>query len=297
RAQLWYAQLQHAYLKGANLQGADLTGACLQEIYLKHANLQEANFRQADLRWAHLEHADFRGADLTGACLQEAYLEHANLQEANLWLADLRWAHLEGTNLSGVNLRNTQIEGIYLYGATLDRTNLTKEQLGDKIGEEWAGEYEKAKDVYLVLKSNFKTLGRYEDAGWAYVKERRMERYASVSEGKLAKWLWLGLFDVLTGHGQKPELVALWSLGFIAAFAAWYAIHDSIHGIRSLIWWKCALEYLIYSAAAFATMTYGDREPKTLCARGLTALEALLGIAMLALLMFVIGNRLGGIGI
>lgn len=55
------------------------------------------------------------------------------------------------------------------------------------------------------------------------------------------------------------------------------------------------LRSLNYSIAAFATMIYSSLEPKTPVTQTLSSIEAILGIIMLALLMFVIGNRIGGI--
>ena len=36
--------------------------------------------------------------------------------------------------------------------------------------------YKEAMEIYLTLKKAFINAGRYDDASWAYVKERQMER-------------------------------------------------------------------------------------------------------------------------
>ena len=51
-------------------------------------------------------------------------------------------------------------------------------------------------------------------------------------------------------------------------------------------------DYAIYSAGAFATIGYEGLKPINTAARVWTAVEALLGISILALLMFTLGNRI-----
>lgn len=50
--------------------------------------------------------------------------------------------------------------------------------------------------------------------------------------------------------------------------------------------------YIIYSAGAFATIGYEGLKPITTAAQIWTAVEAILGISILALLMFTLGNRI-----
>lgn len=284
---------------------------------LQHADLGKANFQDADLREANLQQAKLRLANLERADLWEA-----NLEGVDLWGANLQYADLEEANLTRVNLLDTQsIEGISLYRATLERTQLTKDQLRGAIGEELRGEYFKAKETYLALKNNFAQIGRYDDAAWAYVKERKMERatlwpfrsaqyYAGGwwreanwwQRGRFysiyfGKWAWAGLIDAVTGYGQQVSNVLGMSAFIIVLWSALYWLLGGIgdrHKPRSFCW-RDFQRCLKHSVATFANLTYSSLEPKTLVAQWLTNAEALLGIGMLALLMFVIGNRIGGI--
>jgi hypothetical protein len=54
----------------------------------------------------------------------------------------------------------------------------------------------------------------------------------------------------------------------------------------------CFLDYMIYSAGAFATIGYEGLKPINTAAQIWTAVEAMLGISILALLMFTLGNRI-----
>ena len=176
-ARLGGANLRGARLEGANLQDARLMGANLQEAWLEGADLQRARFVGANLQGARFVGANLQGAWLGRADLRESWFVGANLDRAIFGGANLRKARLVGADLTRVDLRNAgSIERLYLHLAILDHTQLTREQLKGGVGEEQEGWCYLAKETYLALKNNFRTIGRYDDAAWAYIQERRMER-------------------------------------------------------------------------------------------------------------------------
>jgi uncharacterized protein YjbI with pentapeptide repeats len=200
KANLDWANLQSAYLKYANCQEADLRDSNLQKANVRDAdlrgarlsgaNLQGAGLGDAYLQQADLPSVDAQGANLSGANLQRAYLLHANLQAANLRGADFRGANLRDADLQKADLSYSHLEKVSLfpavslkgacfYNSYLDDTRVKREQLGKAIGEELGGKYGDAKEAYLALKENFAQIGRYNDAAWAYQKERQMEKMSS----------------------------------------------------------------------------------------------------------------------
>ena len=97
------------------------------------------------------------------------------------------------------------------------------------------------RDAYLALKQNFESIGDYDAASWAYIKERQMEKKCSApwrarrfygkeqlgdtNKRKLpayhlqvwwfyvrhtARWLGDVLVEVLCGYGESIWLVLLW---------------------------------------------------------------------------------------
>jgi len=174
-ANLAFARLQNADLRGARLEKAQLGGARLDNAHLSGAHLESAT-----LWGTHLEHAYLLGACLQDAKLFGAHLQNADVAFADLGTADLRFADLENATLSGADLNR-----VAWHQAHLHRTRLRHEQLGPAIGDELAARgqihylratFREAREAYLALKTNFDSIGRYDDASWAYVKERRMER-------------------------------------------------------------------------------------------------------------------------
>lgn len=177
------ANLSATNLKGANLLGASLNGAILFSTILEDATLVAAS-----LKGALLFHAN-----LTGAGLQNANLERANLMGAKLNGAQLGGAVLTRTSLleaqlQDIDLRRTTLERAYLHEARFGRTKVSRQNLGYSVAEELEARgrlkpkgvgfatFADAKDVYLDLKANFNSIGYYDEASWAYLKERRMEK-------------------------------------------------------------------------------------------------------------------------
>ena len=106
----------------------------LRAVFAPRVALAEKNLRNADFRWAYIEHADFRGADLRaadllyarleGATFQHAQLQGAILREAEVSNASLQGAALQGAFLSSANLQGANLQGADLRSATLRLANL-----------------------------------------------------------------------------------------------------------------------------------------------------------------------------
>jgi hypothetical protein len=187
------------------------------------------------------------------------------------------------------------------YGALLDHARIKRESLGKRLGdevkaaEERTGEaYHLAKEAYLLVKNNLNQIGRYEDASWAYVKEQQMEKMAHFWEwrrhgwafwhawGAFWRWLRTWAYELLAGYGERPLNPVIWGGAAIVAFAVGYffAAIDNF--------WDA----IIFSVATFATFNLADLQPHGRGVDVASSVEALLGIAVLALVVFTLGNRM-----
>lgn len=328
-----------ADLTGINFRSAMLVNAILSDARLVGANLQGALLNQADLRGANLATADLRGAnlvmvDLHGANLGKANLTGAdfslaNLAQADLWRADLSDAYLLGADLSGtrlafadlsrVNLAQTaSLDGASLYRARLDGVILTRSVLGAAVGEERAGEYDRAREVYVALKNVFRAAGRYQDARWAAIKERQMEQsthwppvalriyggrelgdlveagaqrliglaafYVRHTAAYAALWLW----GMVSSYNQSPLRVVITSVIVWLGLALLYRLTGGLAAAdaRQLR----AVDYLRYSFGALAVRDWSDMEPVGKGTRTLTQLAPLIGFALIALFIVTLNN-------
>ena len=314
----WYSR----ETEGINLRQANLLLADCEETNLARADLERAELWDGMFSRARLWEANLRKAILTSAALDEADLSGANLQEATLPWTDLRGANLRGARLEAVDLFSAEnLEGVHLCGAFLDRTKMRWEQLGGRVGEEIEGDFRLAREAYLGLKSNFNSLGRYDNASKAYVKERQMEKkthwplsYALECYGEselpkvFGKWSrrldllrfylrHLRLFitdwiiELLCLYGESPLRVVAWAAAFaFLIFPLSYALFGGVGTTDGSPVTRS--EYLRLSLASFATIELAGVQAQGIAAQFLRTLEALTGISLLALLMFTLGNRI-----
>jgi uncharacterized protein YjbI with pentapeptide repeats len=313
RLRLWGAQLQGAVLRHAQLEGADLRDGHFQKADLTYAQLQNGLLYGTHLQEASLLGAQLQGAQLFGARLQGTYLWEARLQQADLRDAHLQGAELKGAQLQRADLRRTQldrvdmydvasVDGAHWYGALLDHTRIKRESLGKAIGDEveahqrrTAQAYRQASEAYLSLKNNFNQIGRYEDASWAYVKEQQMEKMAHYREwrshgwqvwrawGSFWRWLRNWAYELATGYGERPWNPVVGGVLMILGFAGGFWVTRAVANF-----WDA----LIYSIATFATFNLADAGPTGRGADVASSVEALLGIAVLALVVFTLGNKM-----
>jgi len=162
-------------------------------------------------------------------------------------------AHLENTYLD-IEL----VEGILIdfTDALLKNTKFGRDQIENHILQEKKKYFIQAKKVFLLLKNNFHNIGQYEDEGWAFKKEKDMERLSYsfdaftknmeskevmneekdqkvkkskfisclywLKDNKFRKWLWLCFCNAIYGYGEKPKNVAISAMIIILLFSAFF---------------------------------------------------------------------------
>lgn len=147
--------------------------------FLGKADFAEAEFRKGAVfmgaefeGYACFEGAEFRGgANFQGVELRarasisprftkgEVLFIHASLE--NIYLTPLNFDKGARIDFSGARLRNTEIR---------------RKDIECHIMQEREEHFSEAKEIYLLLKNNFHSLGRYDDESWAFRKEKEMER-------------------------------------------------------------------------------------------------------------------------
>jgi len=308
-AGLRFASLRNAILDGATLDGADLWGA----------RLDGAEAHRASLRGARLDEACLAGADLTGADLTDATLKRADLRGAKLKGADLRGTQVDGgfldeadlsdARLPLVSLRGCGLRHVRLAGAWLERTQMQVGQLGGAIGEEVAGEFGAAREGYIVLEQNFRSLGDIEAESWAFRKRRRMgkqdalhrarrawrEQRWQLAVGCAASWASDVFVEWLCDYGESLPRVARAFLAVLVFYALFYGVTGGLVSkgeAAGLL--RHAAELLHYSLGNMTTVGTGDLElhPTSELIALVAATQSIVGPILLGLFGFVLGNRL-----
>jgi uncharacterized protein YjbI with pentapeptide repeats len=293
------ANLEEADLWGARFAGADATdaafkGTLLQEASFEGATLSGANFQNAQMKNANLRSAILRGADLRGVALTHANLENADLSEASLPRVDL----------ATCNLKHVRIAG-----AWLENTRLSVEQLGGAVGEEIAGEFDAARQAYLALEQNFRTLGNPEAASWAFRKARRMGKRHSLSllkqDCKARAWRaaatrlfeWSGdvFAEWLCDYGESLPRVVRAFVTTLVFFAVLYGVTGSLRytsGSNGPV--HNPLHLLGFSFLTMCTAGAPDLgfKPANLDVYFVASTQYIMGLVLIGLFGYVLGNRL-----
>jgi hypothetical protein len=324
-ADLRWADLSMTKMQGANFSEfqfiADLRGAILWEAQLQGAELFRVDLREvATLRWAQLRGANLRGARLEGLDLYDAgSLAGAHLYGAYLDRTRLRRDQLGdavGEETGARDKRHREMteahrevfsppdEGFWLGSRPRKSVqNLPKMQPDETFH---GSTYETAAETYLNLKNNFVSIGRYEDAAWAHTKERQMKKLGYFQEWhwkRLGTWinlfLWARnwLYELSAGYGERPWRPVACSGIVVLFFAVVYAAGGLIDPVfdgnpKTPPRAPNFLDALTYSIGAFFTVGFNIMEPLGKVARLLTSVESALGIGLLALLIWTIGNSM-----
>jgi uncharacterized protein YjbI with pentapeptide repeats len=328
-ADLRGAMLEEADLRGAGLRFAKFDDAVLEDASLETADLRGAQLERAvltsaDLRAACLEEANLRRADLTGANLGNAILRRADLQEGRLIGADLRGAVLGNTNLRGAVLRDARLQEadlthcdiahVHLSGARLDDSRFAREQLDGAIGEELAGECEQARRGYMGLERAFQDMGDHDSAAWAYRKRRRMQKQVALSQAREARagrrwWPMVRSYTVyasdqfvewLCDYGESVPRVLASLLVLHLFFTVTYGLTGSVVRERETpggqvekVLTRHPIDLAIFGLLAMTTGSIGMRLlPANDLALTLVAIHLFLGVSLVGLFGFVLGNRI-----
>jgi len=114
--------------------------------------------------------------------MKEAMFEYTQISPIGNWILKVKKrgiiffenAFLENVTLD-LNLGKNAL--VNFSNALLRGTKIKKSQIENHIQQEKENNFLEAREVYILLKNNFHTIGNYDDESWAYIKERDMERF------------------------------------------------------------------------------------------------------------------------
>lgn len=143
---------------------ADFNGA----TFKREANFYSATFK----REANFQKATFERE----ASFQEAFLPPGKI--FSLKVKKGGSISFENTYLEGVLLKLTIDKDVLINfnEAKLINTKIEKRDIIGHLLHEQNKEFSQAKEVYKLLKNNFRSIGNYQEEKWAFLKEKEMER-------------------------------------------------------------------------------------------------------------------------
>ena len=309
-AAMRFADLSRALLDGADFSGADLWGADFTGADADDTTFRGARLDEAKLRDANLTGADFEGASLTRAQLTGSRLRGATFTGAKLDGADFSGADLSDTNLVRLNLATCTLRHARFAGAWLNGTRMSVEQLGGAVGEEVAGAYEAAQASYLALEQNWRSIGNSDAASWAYKRGRRMGRFHAGAQARSAwtardgrdflghgyRWVADRFVEWLCDYGESLSRIARAFFMLIVVFAALYGLTSGMIVTEGTAPGPThnPLDLLSYSSLNMMTANPPEigLKPTGRVTNLLVGIQGAVGIILMGLFGFVLGNRL-----
>jgi len=233
------------------------------------------------------EGIDFTGIYLAGIILEGAFLAKANFKDVLLPNSNLRGAFLVGANFHGASLWGSNLEGAYLSHSELSDAMLDEIKWGSQYitGEEYARDFLHARETYRCLKNFHQQVGMYDTAGRFFYREMEIKRKAQSWKRPHVK-LWSWLIKLLCGYGEKPERVTISAAVVVLGSALIYFAIGTLTP-------NTFLNSLYYSAVSFTALGYGSWAPQpTGWVKGLGALEAFIGVFMMALFLITFTRKM-----
>jgi uncharacterized protein YjbI with pentapeptide repeats len=295
----------YARFIGADFQGyADFREVTFEEAanfwgatFEGDAHFEETTFKgDADFRKVKfLLLNNFMGATFEGdADFSNAIFSPGN--KLNLKVKESGIISLKHTFLENVFLDLNLNDGVLIdfTDALLRNTKTKKKQIENHILQEKKEKFYEAQEIFLLLKNNFHSIGRYNDESWAFKKEKDMERKDNCHFKTLHKWLWSCFLNGIFGYGEQPGKVIISAISIILIFTFLFmssGISDtSIGGFTSNNFLDC----VYFSVITFTTLGYGDFRPLEGCSRIFAGSEAFIGALMMALFVYTFARRTGG---
>lgn len=306
-------------LEQVDFSGATLIECAFTNVFLRDVRFQEAVLEGCDLRYAETERSSFKRARLTGCDLYRARLGSGTVLEG----ATICNTSLNLTTFDGVSLPRDAMSGAS-YGllqedaAEFERFHRIPTALKQAQSDPWidvhlARRHQEASDIYRALSAHWSSSGRTRDAGWAYYHGRRLEVHASRPDrvlhrrraearisadevkapdvlhgtvrwglGSLARWV--------AGFGESPFRVAVSTLSVVVICAAVFGFFGPAADVSTGPWSAVADSLLFSSQAMTASLDLPVDAPRWV--RWASEIETALGITLLGLLGFCLGNRL-----
>jgi len=239
---------------GVNFQNdAIFNYANFNKVHFNATNFKwNAIFNESSFKWAFFPLVNFYGKAQFGDLkkLERMHFTEAKFSSGISALfgfkegkATFNNALLENISLS---IKLGKDAAIDFKNTRLCNTNIKRKDLEGHIIQENERDFIQAKEIYLLIKNNFHSIGRYDDESWAFKQEKDMERksYSFIffkkdlkkkkeEKSHLSKWIcsknfknWIvsGFWNMIYGYGEKPCNVVLTALVIIFFFALSFSL-------------------------------------------------------------------------
>ncbi len=277
----------HAGFYKACFEDAYFEGTIFQkDANFEYAAFQEASFSEATFQNAYFSEATFQNAYFYGAVIKE-YIDFVTnrIEEFDLQNTKFFFRGNITADLSKAKFYRAHLENVAFIDCTWPKEIYEEVHMKD---EELS--FKELETTYRNLKQNMQRHGDYSRAGEFYYREMEMKRKGSNSRKER---VWLGLYNLLAGYGEKPERTALSSIFTISIFALLYWVLECLQYPAQNLILLHQLKYAVYfSFVTFTTLGLGDIRPVNDWGIVLICCEAVIGAFLIALFVVVFARKM-----
>ncbi len=207
-------------------------------IFERNADFERVRFKED----AKFDDATFQG-NLSFKYANLSPIKKLNLRVKKKGILSFEYASLENVYL---NLDLDKGVLIDFINSLLRNTKIERDQIENHILQEEKKKFSEAQKIYLLLKNNFHSIGKYEDESWAFKKEKDMERLSQsfpyykttlknenkkeslpilkwIQKGNFKKWITSAFSNMIYGYGEKPWNVIKTAVAIILIFALFFS--------------------------------------------------------------------------
>ncbi|SDY35852.1 pentapeptide repeat-containing protein [Halobellus clavatus] len=313
-------EFENSRLRDLTIQDAVLHRSRFEGIELYDADFKKTLLRSAQLDSVHLRGATFDGGDLGGLTAQnvgipettfnDVSVNHSTVfgAEAPFWSAgflstsdDVETFYLRG-EIAAMKAEGT--DGSYWLGASKNLPNATSDEQAEEQYEQVSQQYKRLEQLFADNNITDRAADYYFRSQDARRKSTRASRHLGNIPSLLKKFVY--------GYGVSPRKVAgsiavlwfVWALLFslvplgqsqagylilqdpITPLSDWLFDSESYATIFAILW-----ERAYFSAITLSSIGYGDLTPITPTGQFLAAVEGFLGMVLVVLLGYVLGNK------
>jgi uncharacterized protein YjbI with pentapeptide repeats len=317
---------QPALLEGVSFRSSSLVDVHFTRTRLERNDFRGAELRSCDFRYVTCTRSTFANTKIIECDFYRAYFEasvifsKATLTRVSLdkaWLqgaTDLQRAMFDDPATGPALVQDADDEA---YRRFLEPTKSQRllgtaggELAPDDIASAIRDKRLRAAQTYRTLSAVWASGGHFDDATFAYVRSKELERQhfrsrlaagrrgrhpgARTQSGALTDlggFLWRSLARWSCNYGDSLGRIVLLVLALVLGPGTFYALTGSVendHGHTVHSWLTC----LLFSLEQITTLSSGSLQPATRLVELAGSLQTLIGIALLGLFGFVLGNKI-----
>lgn len=297
----------------SDFSGSDLSNTKLTGTKFFGSDLTEANLQEADIR-----NASFDAATLIGVDFRNARINQQSSFDDPLYLHAMADSRINGNGGGEVHrreksgLKNRLRNYFQNVAANWKRLyhSLPKVEKEHKRVEQ-RRYLIPCIGIYRDLQRLHSQNGQQKEARRYRIRSREINRKIALTESNRREWMTSELFNRTMRYGESVRRLAVSSIIVVLASTALYLMTDGIQSsdgeqtftgfgssdpVGSMLAHlpesvTTALTSLYFSIITFTTLGYGDLQPDGATAKAVAGIEALFGVVLIAVLVFVLTRK------